>query len=193
MLHRVAAETPPRAVDEHRFRMGLGAFATGVTVVTTGRGDFVSGMTASAVASVSLKPPLLLVCVDRHSSAAREIAHNRHFVVNVLGADQEHLSRHFASPDRPRGPNALRDVPHRLTPNGGVILDDVVAHLDCRHAASHQAGDHIILIGEVVELSVDHERPPLLVHRSRYRRLAPQEATEPNGDVSAKRGRRLSQ
>jgi flavin reductase (DIM6/NTAB) family NADH-FMN oxidoreductase RutF len=176
MLERIATHDRKPNVDGRRFRMGLGAFATGVTIVTTGRGDFSYGMTASAVASVSLEPPLILVCVDRRGRAAREIARNAHFVVNVLGADQEHLSRYFASPDRPRGRDGLRGVPHRLTASGAVVLEDIVAHLECTLAASHEAGDHIIFVGEVVELSVDGERPPLLVHRSRYRRLMPLEA-----------------
>jgi 3-hydroxy-9,10-secoandrosta-1,3,5(10)-triene-9,17-dione monooxygenase reductase component len=167
-----AADDGPPGVDRDEFRNGLGAFATGVTIITTRGEDHPYAMTATAVCAVSLDPPLLLVCVNRLGRGAREIARDGAFVVNILAADQEHLSRHFASRDRPRGPEALREVAHHLAPNGSPVLDGVAGYLECVLRASHEAGDHVIFVGEVVRLAVDRTAGPLLVHHSRYRRLA---------------------
>jgi 3-hydroxy-9,10-secoandrosta-1,3,5(10)-triene-9,17-dione monooxygenase reductase component len=172
MLKQIATSRSQPTVDERSFRAALGAFPTGVTIVTTGGRDCVYGMTATAVTSVSLRPPLVLVCAGRHGHGAREIQRHEHFVVNVLGAEQEHLSRYFASPARRRGHDAMHDVPHRLTAGGAPVLAGVAAHLECTLTASHVAGDHVIFVGEVEALSVDPEIAPLLVHGSRYRRLA---------------------
>jgi flavin reductase (DIM6/NTAB) family NADH-FMN oxidoreductase RutF len=159
-------------VDAERFRRGVGAFATGVTVITTRGRDHAYAMTATAVSSVSLRPPMILVCVDGGGQGACEIARNGRFLVNILSADQEYLSRYFASRDRPRGADVLRDVAHRLTESGLPVLDGVAAHLECVLSSSHDAGDHVIFVGEVVGLAVDRSASPLLVHHSRYRRLA---------------------
>src|SRR5260221_7088760 len=126
-------------------------------------------MTANAFASVSLEPPLVLVCVIANSEGSVQITRNGCFAVNILHADQEPVSRYFASRDRPKGRDAFRDVPHRILVSGSPILDDAVAYLDCRLHASHEAGDHQIFIGEVVELGLDPDGDPLLFHRGPYR------------------------
>src|SRR4051794_29916457 len=121
MLKQIVTSSPRPTVDERSFRAALSAFATGVTIVTTGGRDSAYGMTATAVSSVSLKPPLVLVCASRDGRGAREIQRNRHFVVNVLGADHEHLSRHFSSPGRHRGDGAMTGVAHHLTAAGAPV------------------------------------------------------------------------
>lgn len=151
------------------FRAAVGGFATGVTVVTTAGEGHGYGMTANAFSSVSLDPPLVLVCVITPSEGSTHITRNQCFAVNVLSASQEPLSRYFASRDRPKGRDAFRDVPHRTSVSGSPILDDAAAYLDCRLHASHEAGDHRIFIGEVVELGVDPGGDPLLFHGGRYR------------------------
>lgn len=151
------------------FRAALGAFATGVTVVTT-RGDAQPyGMTANAFSSVSLDPPLVLVCVHAAAEGATQIASNGVFAVNILGAHQEPLSRYFASKDRPRGADAFAEVPHSLAYSGSPILDGVAGYLDCDVHAIHEAGDHQIVLGEVGDLQVLDDAEPLLFHRGRYR------------------------
>ncbi len=151
------------------FRSTVGSFATGVTVVTTRGDEHAYGMTANAFSSVSLDPPLVLVCVISPSEGAEHIQRNECFAVNILHAEQEPISRYFSSRDRPRGRDAFREISHRLGASGSPILDGAVAYLDCRLHATHEAGDHLIFIGEVLELGFDPEGEPLLFHSGRYR------------------------
>lgn len=155
-----------------QLRNVLGAFTTGVTIITTGRGDRASGMTANAFSSVSLDPPLVLVCIKQGGRACRDLAVGGRFAVNILSADQEALSVRFASRERLRGSEAFRDVPHRLAASGLPILEGVAAYLDCQTVASHKAGDHIIFIGEVTDLGARPDAAPLVFHGGRYVRVA---------------------
>jgi flavin reductase len=157
------------------FRSTVGAFATGVTVITTcGReaadADFY-GMTANAFSSVSLDPPLVLVCVISGTAGAETIERNGVFAVNVLGAHQEPISRFFSSRDRPSGRAAFAGLPHFAAVTGAPILERAAAYLDCRVTDRHEAGDHLIFIGEVVALGVDPEVRPLLFHGGGYAAL----------------------
>jgi flavin reductase len=155
------------------FRSTVGAFATGVTVVTTRGEEHAYGMTANAFSSVSLDPPLILVCVISPSEGAEHISRNGVFAVNILTTEQEPLSRYFASRDRPRGRDAFKEIPHRFAASGAPILEGVAAFMDCRLHATHEAGDHLIFIGEVLELEVNPDGVPLVFHGGGYRLLAP--------------------
>lgn len=163
------ATSSPPGFSSNDFRSALGAFATGVTVVTTmneeGRGY---GMTVNAFSSVSLDPPLVLVCAISGNSGSEEIAQNGRFAVNILAIDQEPISRYFSSRDRPRGRDAFREVEHRIGAGGSPLIEGVAAHLDCRLAESHTAGDHVIFIGEVLDIEVTADREPLLFHGGGY-------------------------
>lgn len=150
----------------------MSAFCTGVTVITTRGADEPYGMTASSFTSVSLDPPLILVCVIGGTLGSETIARNGVFAVNILTASQEPLSRYFASRDRPSGAQAFREIPHRDGPSGSPILGDVAGHLDCRVVQSHEVGDHIIFIGEVLALDFSADSTPLLFHQGRYRLLS---------------------
>lgn len=160
-----------QAFSSKEFRSALGAFATGVTVVTTQGTEHAYGMTANAFSSVSLDPPLVLVCVISGTEGARTIEANGVFAINILGADQEPLSRYFSSRDRPRGAEAFGAIAHRRAATGSPILDGAAAYLDCRLAASHTAGDHEIFIGEVLAIGQQPAVDPLLFHGGRYRFL----------------------
>lgn len=127
-------------------------------------------MTATAFSSVSLDPPLVLVCVTIGAEGATVIPKNGVFAVNILGVKQEALSNYFASRDRPRGHDAFSEVPHRELATGAPILDGAAAFVDCRLVTTHEAGDHLIFIGEVATLGVDDEVEPLLFHGGRYRK-----------------------
>jgi flavin reductase (DIM6/NTAB) family NADH-FMN oxidoreductase RutF len=129
-------------------------------------------MTATAFSSVSLDPPLVLVCVIKGTEGSEVIQQNGVFAVNILGAQQEPLSNYFASSKRPRGQDAFAEVPHREVATGAPVLDDVHAFLDCTLVTAHEAGDHLIFIGEVAALGVDPESRPLLFHGSGYRQLS---------------------
>ena len=150
------------------FRNAVGAFATGVNVITTRGEQHSYGMTANAFSSVSLDPPLILVCVGMSADGREAIERNGVFAVNILSADQEPLSRYFSSKDRPRGRDAFRDVPHHQVVTGSPIIDGVCGYLDCAVHASHEAGDHVIFIGEVLALHSNTAIAPLCFHGGAY-------------------------
>lgn len=159
----------PIAPDE--FRAALSRFASGVTVVTTRSADGRDlGMTATSFASVSLAPPLILVCVDHAATMRDPLATAEHFAVHVLAADQEEVSRAFArreATDKFDGRRVQRG-------SGSVpLLDRALARLECRVWARHQAGDHDIIIGEVLAAALGGDADPLLYFRGRYRHLTP--------------------
>lgn len=152
------------SADAAEFRHLMGCFATGVTVVTTlDRDARPAGMTASAISSVSLDPPLLLVCVGHQAEFHRALSAATRFAVNILAADQEHLSRQFAA----TGGDHFDGVAYRLGPHGIPLLDGVVAHVWCDRWGEHQAGDHTVFVG-LVTGGQAFGRPPLVYFRSRY-------------------------
>lgn len=155
-------------VDSAVFRQLLGRFATGVTVLTTvdGAGN-PAGMTANSLASVSLAPPLLSVCVDRAAEMFGAIVVARHFAVNILAEDQEDVSRRFAAPEH--GP--FSGVGYHTSENGLVLLDGAIAHIECLREATHEAGDHVIVIGRVVGGGTRDGRP-LIYYRGGYASLS---------------------
>jgi flavin reductase (DIM6/NTAB) family NADH-FMN oxidoreductase RutF len=166
-----AAETGFSATD---FRKALGAFATGVTVITSRGADdeHAYGMTANAFSSLSLDPPLVLVCVIAGTAGAEMIEHNGSFAVNILGSHQEPISRYFAWKDRPRGAAAFSEIPHHTAVSGCPLLKGAAAYLDCRLADKHESGDHVIYIGEVLALGFDPAARPLLFHAGSYCKVA---------------------
>lgn len=157
--------------NTRQFRDVLGAFATGVTVITTQGEEHPYGMTCTAFSSVSLDPPLVLVCVGSASQGSAVIQDNGVFAVNILSAEQEPLSRYFASRDRPRGNDMFREISHRRGASRSPILDGCAAWVDCRLVVRHDAGDHVIFIGEVLALGVNPEHPPLIFHGGKYAHL----------------------
>lgn len=156
------------------FRNTLGAFPTGVTVITTHGSEHPYGMTANAFSAVSLDPPLVLICVIRDSEGSAHIERNGVFAVNILCRDQEPVSRYFASRDRPRGPEMFSQISHRVGTSGCPILDGAAASLDCRVAEQHVVGDHIVFIGEVLAIGSAPELKPLLFHQGKYAYLSDQ-------------------
>jgi flavin reductase (DIM6/NTAB) family NADH-FMN oxidoreductase RutF len=151
-------------VDSAHFRQLLGHFATGVTIVTAiAPGGEPVGMTINSFASVSLHPPLVLMCIDRQAEAHQIILSAREFVVNVLRDDQEALSRRFADKHDDR----FDSIGYHTSPRGLIVLDGVLAHLECRHHADYPGGDHTIILGEVVGGGT-HAGQPLLFYRGGY-------------------------
>jgi len=161
-------ELAPQEFSGTDFRNALGAFATGITVITTKGVDHPFGMTANAFSSVSLDPPLVLICVISGTHGAQTIERNGVFAVNILGSDHEPISRYFSSKDRPRGAEAFKEIPHFFAVTGAPILEGAAGYLDCRLHARHEAGDHLVFIGEVVALGHAPEAMPLLFHGGKY-------------------------
>jgi flavin reductase (DIM6/NTAB) family NADH-FMN oxidoreductase RutF len=157
------------------FRDALGSFATGITVITTMGSEHPYGMTANAFSSVSLDPPLVLVCVIKGTEGAETIEKNGVFAVNVLAADQEPISRYFASKDRPRGWEGFKQISHSTAASGSPIIDGTTCFFDCRLHASHEAGDHVVFIGEVMAIGTNADVMPILFHRGKYRYIFEEE------------------
>ena len=155
------------SVDPATFRSVLGRFASGVTIVTICDEEGLDhGMTVSAFCSLSLEPPLVLVCIDHAASMFPVLATTTAFAVNILSHNQEALSRRFAAdePDRFAGVGYVRGQ------GGCVLLDDVLAHLECSVTGRFDAGDHTIVIGQVETADAQSERP-LLYYRGGYAQL----------------------
>jgi flavin reductase (DIM6/NTAB) family NADH-FMN oxidoreductase RutF len=153
------------------FRHAMSHFATGVTVVTSvGEDGEPVGTTANAVTSLSLDPPLVLVCFDLGSLTLQAIRGHGAFVVNVLAAPQQQLSANFAR----RGLTAAWDgVRHRRGPTGSPRLDDVLAVLECTVEHALPGGDHEILVGRVRHFETNPAPvAPLLYFRGSYAELA---------------------
>jgi flavin reductase (DIM6/NTAB) family NADH-FMN oxidoreductase RutF len=156
-----------RGVEPPQFRQLLGRFATGVTVVTArGPGGGPVGMTASSVASVSLEPPLLLVCVDRTHDMHAALEAGQHFVLNVLAADQEALSRRFAGDEE----NRFDGVGYKENRQGIPVLDGALASIECVKQTAVPGGDHTVFLGLVTGGAVT-DRRPLLYYRGGYSSL----------------------
>jgi flavin reductase (DIM6/NTAB) family NADH-FMN oxidoreductase RutF len=152
-------------VSPEVFKRAVGSFATGVTVVTAvDRRGQRYGFTANSFASVSLDPPLVLLCLARRAPSAWAFEPGRPFNVNILAAHQQELSGHFASPKADK----FASVAHREGANGLPVLDDCHAHLECRLEHWYHGGDHLILVGWVERAEVNDDTQPLLFHRSRY-------------------------
>jgi flavin reductase (DIM6/NTAB) family NADH-FMN oxidoreductase RutF len=156
------------SVDPDTFRSVLGRFASGITIVTARDADGRDyGMTISAFCSVSLTPPLVLICVDHEASSHRTLLEAPHFGVSILAAHQEPLSRRFSGADEDKrfdGIGYMRGL------TGAALLDDALAHIECRRVAQYDAGDHTVVIGEV-EAAVAHGHRPLLYYRGGYAQL----------------------
>jgi flavin reductase (DIM6/NTAB) family NADH-FMN oxidoreductase RutF len=145
-------------IDSSQFRQLLGHFATGVTILTVATSDgHPLGMTANSLASVSLDPSLISVCVDRESEMHDVILQAQEFVVNVLAGDQEALARRFADKHEDR----FDGIGYRLSPEGLILLDGVLAHLRCRRHAEYPGGDHTIVVGHLIGGETREGRPLL--------------------------------
>lgn len=167
---------PPMSLDAQAFRVALGAFATGVTIVTTCHEGVDVGLTANSFNSVSLNPPMVLWSLGKTSRSLAVFAGASHFAVHILSLDQEPLSGRFAT----RGADKFRGLDCGRGRGDVPLLEGCVARFQCRKIFEYEGGDHIIFVGEV--LAFDHvDKPPLLFHGGKYAATAPHA-----GDVVAK-------
>ena len=132
----------------------MGQFATGVTVVTTRSQETLAGLTVNSFASVSLDPPLVLICIDLNSMVLPFLRASRTFAVNILTSEQEALSRCFATTSEERYEHFCHASYH-IAATGSPIIDEVLAFIDCRIVAEYPGGDHVIFLGEVVAMGTD--------------------------------------
>lgn len=153
------------------FRKAMGGFATGVTIITLDLEGEVHGMTANAFASVSLDPPLLLVCVEQSARTHAHLHAKKRFGVNILAEDQRVISEYYARPVHTHE-RAEQEAGARFerTPQGTPILHGALAYLECRLQSAQDAGDHTIFIAEVEDVVV-RQGDPLLFFRGKYRKI----------------------
>lgn len=144
MVHSSA----PHAVDPLTMRSAIGRFATGVAVVTTSAGGTPHGMTVNSLTSVSLDPPLLLVCLTVGARSTHAVSEAGRFAVNILSARQEHLALRFAK----RGEDHFADLDVTTGGHSVAIIPDAFAHLECVVEQEIVAGDHLVVIGRVIRV-----------------------------------------
>jgi flavin reductase (DIM6/NTAB) family NADH-FMN oxidoreductase RutF len=157
------------AISADEFRAAMGSWPSGVTIITSRHGDQIHGMTVSDFSGVSLDPPLALVCAAKTSVTTAVIEQGRCFGVNVLRADQSALSNKFASKkDEFR---RFEGVETFQAKTGAPLLSGALVNLDCRVVAIHDAGDHVLCVGEIEETRVS-DGDPLLFFRGGYGHFA---------------------
>jgi flavin reductase (DIM6/NTAB) family NADH-FMN oxidoreductase RutF len=145
------------------FRHVIGHFATGVTVITTIEDGRRFGTTTSALSSLSLEPPMLLVCMNSSSETGGAVARTEGFAVNILGSDQQALARHFAG----KRPDKFTEIASVPGPAGQPLLTECLAQLECRVVERLTGGTHIVFIAEVASASVT-DGAPLAYFRGRF-------------------------
>jgi 3-hydroxy-9,10-secoandrosta-1,3,5(10)-triene-9,17-dione monooxygenase reductase component len=158
------------AIDGRDLRNAMGLFATGVTIITTKDASGKPfGLTANAFSSLSLDPPMLLICVDKGVDCYACFDESKVFAVNFLSLAQEELSTRFAT----KGIEKFEGLSYSVGELGVALLDGALAHFECTVAHAHEGGDHTIYLGEVQRV-VTVEGDPLLFYQGKYRSLAPQ-------------------
>jgi flavin reductase (DIM6/NTAB) family NADH-FMN oxidoreductase RutF len=153
-------------IDDAQFKAAMSHFASGVTIVTTEHDGKPYGMTVASFASLSLRPPLVLVCIEKSVKTHDALADAGVFGVSVLGADQGELSNRFAS----RVEDKFDGVPVRRGELGVPLIEGAITTLECKVMERLPGGDHTIVVGEVVDART-REGAPLLYFRSGYREM----------------------
>jgi flavin reductase (DIM6/NTAB) family NADH-FMN oxidoreductase RutF len=155
----------PPAFSARDFRLALGMFATGVTIVTARSADGrVIGLTANSFNSVSLQPPLVLWSLARSAASLAVFSAGSHYAINVLAADQKALAERFAT----RGADRFQGVTFDEGAGGAPLLHGAAANFECFNRSRYEEGDHVIFVGEVERCSSRAGASPLLFHGGRY-------------------------
>ncbi|WP_341763599.1 flavin reductase family protein [Candidatus Tisiphia endosymbiont of Beris chalybata] len=149
-------------VNIEQFKRALGNFPSGITIITTSYDNKLFGLTVSSFTSVSLFPPLILFCINKQAPSIKAFTNSKYFAVSILADNQAALSRHFAHHHFDKFASILYNL--------GVsskcpLIDGAVCHIECNKFNQYSAGDHIIVIGEVINTAVNNELKPLIYHR----------------------------
>lgn len=167
-----AAVAPMDADQQRWLRAMMARFATGVSVVAARHGPLLAGMTANAIASISIDPPLMLASINHRSETHGAILGSHSFAVSVLSAEQRALADCFAQPTTAAKLQRFCDAPWHDAETGSPILDGAMAFFDCRLVATHPGGDHTLFVGEIVAAGFEEDAEPLIWFGSGYRALA---------------------
>jgi flavin reductase (DIM6/NTAB) family NADH-FMN oxidoreductase RutF len=158
-----------RPVTSDQFRRACGRFATGITIASVlDSSGTPHGLTVNSFSSVSLDPPLILICLGHAVTNIEDFRAARHFGISVLSQDQREISDHFAR----KGHDRFTGTPWHAGKTGVPLLDRAIAEIECEVRHRFTTGDHDIVVGEMVAAHV-HEGEPLIYYASRYRELAP--------------------
>ncbi len=178
------ARDVPAPLDDAAFRAALGRFASGVTVVSTVYEGVDYAITASAFTSVSLDPPLVLLCVDSHNRFHDPVLQTGTWAVSILADEGQDVATWLATRGRPLA-HQLERVPHHRSPRTGAALaDDALAWLECRTWQAYDGADHTILVGSVEWAATTDERDdPLMYYRSHYGSLVRRPVSERGPDL----------
>ena len=159
--------------EGRRLRDLMARFATGVTVVAARHGPLLAGMTANAVASISIDPPLMMASIGQKSETHAAITASHSFAISVLAAGQRPLADCFARPTTAEKLTGFCEAAWHEAETGSPVLEGALAYFDCRLSAQHEGGDHTIFVGEIVAAGFRDDAVPLLWYASGYRELAP--------------------
>jgi flavin reductase (DIM6/NTAB) family NADH-FMN oxidoreductase RutF len=157
--------------ERARIRSLFARFATGVTVVAARHGPLLAGMTANAIASISIDPPVLMASIAKRAETHRAIVGSHAFAVSVLATDQRATAECFALPITAAKLTGFCGAPWHEAETGSPILEGALAYYDCRLTTTHEAGDHTIFLGDVVAAGYREDAAPLLWYGSEYREL----------------------
>ena len=153
------------SLDGREFRNALGRFATGVCVITaTNAQGKAVGMTANSFSSVSLAPPLVLWCLQNGSEVYDAYSAPGSFAINVLALEQEDLSNFYAK----KGDHLMEEEHYRLGRNGAPLVHNALVNFECELEATHEGGDHLIIVGRVLDMASRPTGSPLLFHAGSY-------------------------
>lgn len=175
MLSQATERKPTVNVSDSRaLRSILGSFATGVTIATTVDSALDPvGVTANSFSSVSMEPPLVSWCLKGNSYSLPAFRHSQSFAINVLGAADVELCRRFAQSHA----HKWRDIIYKEGFNGCPLLAQAIATIECKLVAEHEAGDHVILIGQVERANAADAAQPLVFYRGRFYDLGDEETS----------------
>lgn len=160
------------AIDPLELRRVLGHFTTGVTVVTSRLGKETRGITVNSFTSVSLVPPIVLICIDQHARSYEFLPRAGVFAVNILSESQGDISDYFARRLAPNPDDELAEIPHHEGITHCPLIDGSIAYLECRIIAKQDVGDHGVFFAEVISATTAENAPPLLFFRGGYPRLS---------------------
>lgn len=150
----------------------MARFATGVTVVTARHGPLLAGMTANAIASISIDPPLMMASVSRRAETHGAVIGSHAFAINVLADGQQALAECFARPTTAEKLTGFCGAAWHEAETGSPVLEVALAYFDCRLTERHDGGDHTIFVGEIVAAGFRDDAKPLLWYASAYHHLA---------------------
>jgi 3-hydroxy-9,10-secoandrosta-1,3,5(10)-triene-9,17-dione monooxygenase reductase component len=161
-LHKQIMSPDPAAM-----RTVLGHFATGIAIITATDGDQPVGMACNSFTSVSLEPQLVLFCAAKSSTTWPHIQTAQKWAANILTDEGEAICRLFAE----KGADRFAHLAYTRGRSGAPLLDEAIAFVDCETVAEHDAGDHVIVVGNVIELGYASDAKPLLFYRGGYGRF----------------------